>query len=112
MRQQRFIATWHYSTCVHRLICLECAPAASRSTRTAGPGAWGLTEGLWLAEGFTRYYEFLICTRTGIYSPQQFFSTVVNYYRHLEVLPAYYRVSAVDSSLAVTSITAKSTRGG
>jgi predicted metalloprotease with PDZ domain len=58
------------------------------------------TEGLWLAEGFTRYYEFLTCTRTGIYSPQQFFSTVVNYYRHLEVLPAYQRVSAVDSSLA------------
>ena len=58
------------------------------------------TEGLWLAEGFTRYYEFLTCTRTGIYSPQQFFSTVVNYYRHLEVLPAYHRVSAVDSSLA------------
>lgn len=58
------------------------------------------TEGLWLAEGFTRYYEFLTCTRTGLYSPQQFFSTIVNYYRHLEVLPAYHRVSAVDSSLA------------
>ena len=58
------------------------------------------TEGLWLAEGFTRYYEFLICTRTGVYSPQQFFSTIVNYYRHLEVLPAYHRISAVDSSLA------------
>jgi predicted metalloprotease with PDZ domain len=58
------------------------------------------TEGLWLAEGFTRYYEFLACTRTGVYSPQQFFSNVVNYYRHLEVLPAYHRVSAVDASLA------------
>jgi predicted metalloprotease with PDZ domain len=58
------------------------------------------TDGLWLAEGFTRYYEFLTCTRTGVYSPQQFFSTVVNYYRHLEVLPAYQRVSAADSSLA------------
>jgi predicted metalloprotease with PDZ domain len=58
------------------------------------------TEGLWLAEGFTRYYEFLTCTRTHLYSPQQFFSTIVNYYRHLEVLPAYRRVSAVDSSLA------------
>ena len=58
------------------------------------------TEGLWLAEGFTRYYEFLTCTRTGVYSPEQFFSAVVNYYRHLEVLPAYHRVSAVDSSLA------------
>ena len=58
------------------------------------------TDGLWVAEGFTRYYEFLACTRTGIYSPEQFFSTVVNYYRHLEVLPAYHRVSAVDSSRA------------
>lgn len=56
------------------------------------------TEGLWVAEGFTRYYEFLTCTRTGIYSPQQFFSAVVNYFRHLAVLPAYQRVSAVDSS--------------
>lgn len=59
-----------------------------------------LTDGLWLAEGFTRYYEFLTCTRTGVYTPEQFFSTVVNYYRHLEVLPAYHRVSAVDASLA------------
>ncbi len=58
------------------------------------------TEGLWVAEGFTRYYEFLICTRTGVYSPQQFFSAVVNYYRHLAVLPAYRRVSALDSSAA------------
>jgi predicted metalloprotease with PDZ domain len=57
------------------------------------------TDGLWLAEGFTRYYEFLTCTRTRVYTPEQFFSTVVNYYRHLEVLPAYHRVSAVDASL-------------
>jgi len=60
----------------------------------------GFTEGLWLAEGFTRYYEFLTCTRTGLYNPEQFFSSVVNYYRHLAVLPAYDRVSAVDASLA------------
>ena len=58
------------------------------------------TEGLWVAEGFTRYYEFLICTRTHVYTPEQFFSSIVNYYRHLTVLPAYERVSAVDSSLA------------
>jgi predicted metalloprotease with PDZ domain len=58
------------------------------------------SEGLWLAEGFTRYYEFLTCTRTGVYSPEQFFSSIVNYYRHLAVMPAYQRVSAVDSSLA------------
>ncbi|HEX2295842.1 MAG TPA: PDZ domain-containing protein [Actinomycetota bacterium] len=58
------------------------------------------TEGLWLAEGFTRYYEFLSCTRANVYTPAQFFSAVVNYYRHLEALPAYERVSPVDASLA------------
>ena len=58
------------------------------------------SEGLWVAEGFTRYYEFLSCTQTGVYSPQQFLSAVVNYYRHLVALPAYERVSAVDASLA------------
>jgi len=58
------------------------------------------TEGLWVAEGFTRYYEFLSCTRTGVYTPNQFFSSVVNYYTHLSRTPAYNRVTAVDSSLA------------
>jgi predicted metalloprotease with PDZ domain len=58
------------------------------------------TEGLWVAEGFTRYYEFLLCTRAGVYTPQQFFSAVVQYHEHLTVLPAYQRVSAVDASLA------------
>lgn len=41
------------------------------------------TEGLWVAEGFTRYYEFLSCTRTHVYTASQFFSSVVNYYNHL-----------------------------
>lgn len=58
------------------------------------------TEGLWVAEGFTRYYEFLTCTRTGLYSPGQFFSSVVNYFRHLVAFPAYDRVSPVDASSA------------
>ena len=58
------------------------------------------TEGLWLAEGFTRYYEFLISTRANAYSPVQFFSAVVGYYAHLTAQPAYRRVSAVDASLA------------
>jgi hypothetical protein len=57
------------------------------------------TEGLWIAEGFTRYYEFLSCTRIGVYSPDQFFSAVVGYLEHLRVVPAYERVSGVDSSL-------------
>lgn len=58
------------------------------------------TEGLWMAEGFTRYYEFLISTRAKAYTPQQFFSAVANYYQHLSQQPAYMRVSASDSSLA------------
>ncbi len=57
------------------------------------------TEGLWLAEGFTRYYEFLSCTRTKVYSPNQFFSTIVGYFEHLRAAPAYQRVSGIDSSL-------------
>src|SRR6266849_6078573 len=55
------------------------------------------TEGLWVAEGFTRYYEFLVCTRTRVYTPEQFFSSMVNYYRHLAAVPAYQRVSSADS---------------
>lgn len=58
------------------------------------------TEGLWVAEGFTRYYEFLLCVRAGVLTPEEFFGNVVNYYRHLAAMPAYERVTAVDSSLA------------
>lgn len=58
------------------------------------------SEGLWVAEGFTRYYEFLSCTVTGVYSPEEFFSNIVGYYEHLTIVPAYERVTAVDSSLA------------
>jgi predicted metalloprotease with PDZ domain len=58
------------------------------------------TSGLWVAEGFTRFYEFLSCTRTGVYDAGQFFSAVTNYYTHLAALPAYARVSPADSSYA------------
>lgn len=58
------------------------------------------TEGLWVAEGFTRFYEFLSCTVTGVYSPAEFFSNIVGYYEHLTLVPAYERVTALDSSLA------------
>ncbi len=57
------------------------------------------TEGLWVAEGFTRYYEFLTCTATGVYTAEEFFSNVVGYYEHLVIRPAYERVSSIDSSL-------------
>lgn len=58
------------------------------------------TQGLWVAEGFTRYYEFLVCVRVGVYTPSQFFSSVVGYHQHLTAQPAYTRVSGDDSSLA------------
>ena len=58
------------------------------------------TEGLWMAEGFTRYYEFLISTRVQAYSPHQFFSAIVGYFQHLENQPAARRVTATDSSLS------------
>lgn len=58
------------------------------------------SEGLWMAEGFTRYYEFLITARVNTYSSDEFFSAIMGYYQHLSILPAYNRVSAIDSSLA------------
>lgn len=63
-------------------------------------GCGCFTQGLWVAEGFTRYYEFLACVRVGTYTPEQFFSSVVGYHQHLTAQPAYTRVSGDDSSLA------------
>lgn len=57
------------------------------------------TQGLWMAEGFTRYYEFLSCARAGVYTLDQFFSSVVGYVERLSARPAYERVSATESSL-------------
>ncbi len=75
-----------------------------RRLRPAPLGALDLergsfTEGLWVAEGFTRYYEFLLCARAGVYTAEQFFANVLNYHEHLAMTPAYARVTAVDSSL-------------
>ena len=58
------------------------------------------SDALWVAEGFTRYYEFVLCARAGELSVDDFFSNVVNYHRHLSAMPAHGRVSATDSSLA------------
>ncbi len=55
---------------------------------------------LWVAEGFTRYYEFLLLVRAGVYTPEELLSNLVNYYRQLTAMPAYRRVTAVDSSRA------------
>ena len=62
--------------------------------------AGDFTQGLWVAEGFTRYYEFLLSVRAGLYTAQQFFSNAAEYFNHLAVTPAYSRVTAADSSLA------------
>lgn len=89
--------------CAHELFhawnVRRCRPAPLGHLEThLQSGAF--TEGLWVAEGFTRYYEFLSCARAGIYTASQFFSNVVGYHRHLTVQPAYDRVSAEDSSYA------------
>jgi len=56
-------------------------------------------DALWVSEGFTRYYEFVLSARANESDAAVFFSNVVNYYRHLTAMPAYQRVSAKDSSL-------------
>lgn len=57
-------------------------------------------DALWVAEGFTRYYEFVLGARANEVTPEIFFSNVLNYYRYLAAMPAYQRVSAKDSSLS------------
>lgn len=55
-------------------------------------------DALWVSEGVTRYYEFLLLARAGVITPQAFFSNVVNYWRQLSSHPASNRVSLADSS--------------
>ena len=55
---------------------------------------------LWVAEGVTRYYEFVMGVRAGELTVEQLFSNVVNYYRHLVAIPAGRRIRALDSSRA------------
>jgi len=57
-------------------------------------------DGLWLTEGFTRYYEFLLGARSGFLGPADVLSNLVNYHRHLFMRPAVGRVSPLDSSRA------------
>jgi predicted metalloprotease with PDZ domain len=57
-------------------------------------------DGLWLTEGFTRYYEFLLGARGGWLRPADVLSNLVNYHRHLVMRPAWQRVSSEDSSRA------------
>lgn len=87
--------------CAHELfhawnVCgLKPAPLGSPDLQNGS-----YTEGLWVGEGVTRYYEFLALTRTGVYTAEQFFSSMVNFYRQTSAVPAFSRVTAIDSSLA------------
>jgi len=58
------------------------------------------TESLWIAEGITRYYEFLLLVRAGLLPAEEMISNVVNYYRHLAAMPAFGRTPVADSSRA------------
>jgi predicted metalloprotease with PDZ domain len=58
----------------------------------------GFPDALWVSEGLTRYYEFLLLARAGVLTPAAFFSNVVNYYSQIVSHPAYERVSLLDSS--------------
>lgn len=55
---------------------------------------------LWISEGFTRYYEFLLMVRAGSCTPERFFANVVNYHRGTTTRPGYQRATLVDSSMA------------
>ncbi len=58
------------------------------------------TDGLWVSEGFTRYYEFLLLVRAGLMSPERFLSNLGCYYRALTSLPAFAHATLADSSRA------------
>ena len=57
-------------------------------------------DALWVSEGFTRYYEFLLCVRAKELTPEALFSNVLNFFCHLQAMPAYGRVALADSSRA------------
>jgi len=62
--------------------------------------AGSFTDGLWVSEGFTRYYEFLLVARAGKLSASRFFSNIARYYRALTDRPAYAHTVVRDSSRA------------
>jgi predicted metalloprotease with PDZ domain len=62
--------------------------------------AGSFPDALWLTEGFTRYYEFILGARGGWLRPEDVLANLVNYHRHLKMRPAFGRVSPMDSSRA------------
>jgi predicted metalloprotease with PDZ domain len=61
-------------------------------------GAGSFTDTLWLVEGATRYYEFILLSRAGLLSPAQVLGNIVNYHRHLDARPGFRRASVRDAS--------------
>jgi predicted metalloprotease with PDZ domain len=66
------------------------------ASRTEG----GFTDALWLCEGVTRYYEFLLLVRAGLMDPARVVENVVAFAKHHIARPAYAHTTLVDSSLA------------
>jgi predicted metalloprotease with PDZ domain len=66
------------------------------ASRTEG----GFTDALWLCEGVTRYYEFLLLVRAGLMEPARVLENVVAFAKHHVARPAYAHTTLADSSLA------------
>ena len=66
------------------------------ASRTEG----GFTDALWMCEGLTRYYEFVLLARAGLMEPERVLDNVVAFAKHHVARPAYAHTTLVDSSLA------------
>ncbi len=66
------------------------------ASRTEG----GFTDALWLCEGVTRYYEFVLLARAGLMEPARVLENVVGFAKHHAARPAYQHTTLTDSSLA------------
>lgn len=56
------------------------------------------TTSLWFAEGFTAYYDSLICVRTGLWDPDRFLARIGRVYTDLTQTPGVTRQSLQDAS--------------
>ena len=66
------------------------------ASRTEG----AFTDALWLCEGFTRYYEFVLLMRAGLMGPERLLENIVSFHSFHTARPAYAHTTLVDSSLA------------
>jgi len=72
--------------------------------RPVGLGPWDftrplVTQGLWIAEGFTNYYGKLSLRRAGLWDDQQLFNAYANAVGFIENSPGRRMTSAVDASV-------------